>query len=199
MEEKMSRAVFDSHCAPIVHATLKLSVRVAGDPDFWRWLTFAQGHWGAELVDWRYGGGHRRLSSSGDSSGIAREIYYGIGPMKKGMFAKLWLCAELMHTEEAPNPYDGIEYTDVDLWDSHIVDVDYGSVGCMARAFVKVVRDLSIPRGSPNSPNMSPGYRDLTKEIRRRHASIAFELFGDAEAQDFVKEVWDERESWYRR
>ena len=198
MEERTSAAVFDGQCASVLHATLQLPVPEAGDPDFWRWFTFTQGHWGAELVDWRYGGGHGR-SSLGDSPGVAREVYYGLGTMKKGMFAKLWRCAHLMYTEQAASPYDGIEYADVDLWDSHITDVDYGSVASMAQAFVKVVRDLELPRGSPNSLHVPPGYRDLAKELRRRQATIAFELFDEGEAYTYVKDVWDERESWCGR
>lgn len=193
-----SHAEFDSRCAPVVHETLALPVRVAGDPDFWRWLTFTQGHWGAEIIDWRYASGRRKSSTSTSGLPKARPVYYGLGLMKKGMFAKLWLCADRMHVEGVPE-YDGIEYADVDMWDSHVIDVDYGSVSQMARAFVKVVRDSALPRGSPNSPEVAPGYRDLAKEIRRRHASVAFELFDDDEAQEYVRAVWNERESWCKR
>ena len=195
----VSHAEFDSRCAPIVHETLSLPVRVAGDPDFWRWLTFTQGHWGAEMVDWRYGSGRGKSATSASAAVRARPVYYGLGLMKKGMFAKLWLCADRMHVEGVPGMYDGIEYADVDLWDSHVIDVDYGSVAAMARGFVKVVRDLSLSRGSPNPPDVAPGYRDLAKEIRRRHATFAFELFDDAEAYDYVRDVWNERESWCKR
>ena len=198
-EAEMSHAWFDSQCAPIVHKTLSLAVQVAGDPDFWRWLTFTQGHWGAEIVDWRYGSGHGKSTTSTNAIVRARPIYYGLGLMKKGMFAKLWLCADRMHIKDASSMYDGIEYADVDLWDSHVIDVDYGNVAAMARAFVKVIRDLSLSRGSPNSPDVPPGYRDLAKEIRRRHATVAFELFDDAEACEYVRDVWNERESWCKR
>ena len=189
-----SYAEFDSRCAPLVHMTLALPMRVAGDSDFWTWLTFTQGCYGAEIVDRRYGRGRRKADAR-----PARPVYYGLEVMKKGMFAKLWICANMMYVRGATNPYDGIEYADVDLWDSHVIDVDYGSAPAMARAFVKVVRDLALARGSPNAPDQPTGYRDLAKEIRRRHATVAFELFDDATAYRFVKEVWNERESWCRR
>ena len=201
-ESDGSHAEFDSQCAPIVHKTLSLSVRVAGDPDFWRWLTFTQGHWGAEIVDWRYGTQRRKTITPSTIPERARPVYYGLGLMKKGMFAKLWLCADLMHIQDSPADlcrYDGIDYADVDLWDSHVIDIDYGSVPAMARAFVKLVRDLALSRGSPNSPEAPPGYRDLAKELRRRQATVAFELFDDAEAIQYVGEVWNERESWCKR
>ena len=194
-----SHAEFDSRCAPIVHETLGLPVLVAGDADFWRWLTFTHAHWGAEIVDWRYGSGRGKAVISSSADARARPVYYGLGLMKKGMFAKSWIRANLMYVEGVQGAYDGIEYPDVDLWDSHVIDIDYGSVPAMARAFVKVVRDLSLPRGSTNAPDAPPGYRDLAKEIRRRHATTAFEMFDDAEARNYVRDVWNERESWCKR
>ena len=193
-DKSATHAEFDSQCAPLLHAALQLPIRVAGDADFWRWLTFANGGCGAEIVDWRYGGGPRN-----SESGIARPVYYGLESMKKGMFAKLWICAELMYSEDSSKPYDGIEYADVDLWDSHVIDVDYASVPTMARAFVRVVRDLQLPRGSPNNPHRPPGYRDLAKEIRCRQPTIAFELFDDQEAKLWIHDLWHERDLWNKQ
>ena len=115
------------------------------------------------------------------------------------MFAKLWICANVMYVARAPNPYDGIEYADVDLWDSHIIDVDFGSSAVMARAFVKVVRDLQLARGVTNDAAVPAGFRDLAKEIRRRHTTIVFELFDDDQAYRWVQRLWEDRESWCRK
>ena len=188
-----SPATFDSVCAPVIHETLKLPTRIAGDADFWRWLTFIDDCNGADIVDWRYGQRRR------DTIQPARPVYYGLGLMKKGMFAKLWTCANIMHVETHRKPYDGIEYADVDFWDSHIIDVDYGSVPSMARAFVKVVRDQKLPRGNPKTSDASIGYRELAKEIRRRNATVAFEVFDEAEAYEYILGIWSERESWCGR
>ena len=196
VDERRSTAEFDSACAPVVHRLLSLPVAIACDPDFWRWLTFGRHCDGARIVDRRYGGGRGRLVGGGETQ-KARPVYYGLGPMKKGMFAKLWICANLMYVEGASDPYDGIEYADVDLWDSHVIDVDYGSAPSVARAFVRIVRDLNLPRGT-RRPDTPAGYRDLAKELRRRHASVALELFMDAKAYEWVKAVWQERELWHR-
>ena len=190
-DDSSSPAQFDAQCAPLVHASLNLPERIAGDADFWRWLTFVRDCEGAEIVDWRYG----RRTSDG-SAGIARPVYYGLESMKKGMFAKLWICANAMYIEGETHPYDGIEYADVDLWDSHVIDVDYGSSPVMARAFVKIVRDMKLPRGEPNRPDAPAGFRDLAKEIRRRQATIAFELFDERVARAWVEDLWDERMLW---
>ena len=186
-----SHSGFDARCAPLLHGALNLSERIAGDADFWRWLTFAGGYHGAELVDWRYG----KRNPDGELT-PARAVYYGLGLMKKGMFAKLWICANMMYVGSEAEPYDGIEYEDIDLWDSHVVDVDYGSSPAMARAFVKMVRDRKLPRGGSNA---SMGFRDLAKEIRRRHATIAVELFDEREARAWVEDLWSERESWFHK
>ena len=195
MEYVKTHGEFDSMCARLVHETLNISSRIAGDADFWRWLTFTEKCCGAEIVDWRYGNGRKKANSNQP----ARSVYYGLGLMKKGMFAKLWICANMMHVEDAPNPYDGIEVTDIDLWDSHVIDIDYGSVPAMARAFVKLVRNEKVPRGNPNAPDAPAGYRDLAKEIRRRHATVAFETFNESEAYEYIMNVWNERESWGER
>ncbi len=190
-----SAAQFDSECAPLVHRTLGLPSILAGDADFWRWLTFSQGGWGADVVDRRYGGSRGKPSWS-DPGGPARRVYHGLEDLKKGMFAKLWICANAMYVEGATDPYDGIDYADVDLWDSHVIDVSFGSSALMARAFVKVVRDMKLPRGEARDPAVPAGFRDLAKEIRRRQATIVFELFDDRTALRWVEELWNDRGSW---
>ena len=193
--DNWSAAEFDGQCAPLVHRTLRLPPIVAGDADFWRWLTFSQGGYGAGLVDRRYSGPRGRPSWS-SPDGLARPVYYGLEDLKKGMFAKLWICANVMYIEGVGDPYDGIDYPDVDLWDSHVIDVNFGSSAVMARAFVKVVRDLKLPRGEAKDPAVPAGFRDLAKEIRRRQATVVLEMFDEQNARRWVEELWKERESW---
>lgn len=197
-DSNWSAAEFDGHCARLVHSKLGLPSLVAGDADFWRWLTFSQGGYGADVVDLRYGG-HRGKPSWSVPDKPARSVYYGLEDLKKGMFAKLWICANSMFIGDATDPYDGIEYADVDLWDSHIIDVNFGSSAVMARAFVKVVRDNGLPRGEVSNPAAPVGFRDLAKEIRRRQATIVFEMFDDQTARQWVEELWKDRNSWSRQ
>ena len=194
-QDDWSPAEFDGQCAPLLHRTLALPSIVAGDADFWRWLTFSQGGHGAEVVDLRYGGGRGKPSWS-SPDGPARPVYYGLEDLKKGMFAKLWICANVMYIEDAADRYDGIDYPDVDLWDSHVIDVNFGSSAVMARAFVKVVRDMGLPRGEASDPAAPAGFRDLAKEIRRRQATIVFEMFDEPTARRWIEELWKDRRSW---
>lgn len=188
------RAHFDSLCAHRLHTRLGLSTVCAGDPDFWRWLTFAFGGCGADLVDLRYGKDDdepRPLRSR-----VGRPVYYGLGLMRKGMFAKLWICADLMYRPNGGvDPYDGLDYHDVDLWDSHVIDIDWGGVPAMASAFVRVVRDMAVPRGDKAG---ECGFRQLAREIRRRYPTTAFEVFDDDAAYMWVATLWRDRETWCR-
>ena len=65
-DEGWKLAHFDSRCARLLHSTLKLSPRVAGDPDFWRWLTFTQGYLGAEIVDFLWVSGNPLIRDTGE-------------------------------------------------------------------------------------------------------------------------------------
>ena len=194
-DSSWSAAEFDGHCARLVHSTLGLPSMVAGDPDFWRWLTFSQGGHGADVVDLRYGGDRGKPSWTVHDE-PARPVYYGLEDLKKGMFAKLWICANTMFIGDSTDQYDGIEYQDVDLWDSHVIDVNFGSSAVMGRAFVKVVRDRSLPRGEASDSAAPVGFRDLAKEIRRRQATIVFEMFDDQTARQWVEDLWKNRNSW---
>ena len=71
------------------------------------------------------------------------------------------------------------------------IDVNFGSSAVMARAFVKVVRDMKLPRGDAGDPAAPAGFRDLAKEIRRRQATIVFEMFDDGTARRWVEESTD--------
>lgn len=192
------RAHFDAICARHLHTRLDLPAVCAGDPDFWRWLTFAYGGCGADLVDLRYGrnADDSIVDSEAPHSPVGRPVYYGLGPMRKGMFAKLWICANLMYRPHGEaDPYDGLDYHDVDLWDSHVIDIDWGGVPAMARSFVQVVRDMALPRG--DKPGEC-GFRHLAREIRRRYPTTAFEVFTDHDAYTWVAALWRDRETWCR-
>ena len=129
----------------LVHRHLGLNPIVAGDAGFWRWLTFSGEGELADLVDWRY---------PGQDSGHAREQYFGLGQMKEGMYAYLWLCAQSVWDPTLEDPYELSRRGDVDVWQSHVVRIDFGSVPQLARAFIRFVfpdeeTAVSAPRTIP--------------------------------------------------
>ena len=175
-------ARFEGVAAAGIHQQLGLPPRVAGDPGFWRWLTFSHDGDYASLVNWRYG--------SGDPPRDARSRYF-IGHVKESMYGYLWLRANAVFNPACENPYELCGRGDVDIWQSHVVRVDFGSVPAMARAFVRTVHP------EPEVQNLSRDeYRALAIELTRRNSSMLFELFDDDEALEFIDSVWRERDSW---
>ncbi len=173
---------FERQAASLVHRHLGLHPIVAGDAEFWRWLTFSGEGVFADLVDWRY---------PGQETGHAREQYFGFGQMKEGMYAYLWLCAQSVLDLTLEDPYELSRRGDVDVWQSHVVRIDFGSVPQLARAFVRFV--------FPDEENQflrRDQYRQLAREVTRRNASMAFELLDDAESLELIREIWERRHAW---
>lgn len=167
---------FERQAASLVHQRLGLHPIVAGDAGFWRWLTFSVDGALAQLVDWRY---------ASRNAGHARDQYFGFGQMKEGMYAYLWLCAQAVLDTTLQDPYELSRRGDVDIWQSHIVRIDFGSVPQLARAFIKFV----FP--DENSQNLNRNqYRKLAREVTRRNASMAFELLDDSESLELIGDIW---------
>lgn len=176
--------LFERQAVSQVHQRLGLDSIVAGDAGFWRWLTFSVDGQLAQLVDWRY-------PSKG--SGHAREQYFGFGPMKAGMYAYLWLCARAVFDPTSKDPYELSRRGDVDIWQSHIVRIDFGSVPQMARAFIRFI----LPKEGEQFLYREQ-YRQLAREMTRRNASMAFELLDDSESLELIGEIWEQRGIWGR-
>ena len=173
---------FERHAASLVHQRLGLHSIVAGDAGFWRWLTFSVDGKLAQLVDWRY---------PRQETGHAREQYFGFGQMKEGMYAYLWLCAQAVFDPKLEDPYELSRRGDVDVWQSHIVRIDFGSVPQLARAFIRFV----FPEEGEQFLRREQ-YRQLAREVTRRNASMAFELLDDSESYEFICDIWKQRGVW---
>ncbi len=172
---------FERLAAPLVHEKLNLSPVVAGDAGFWRWLTFYNEGQFAEIVDLRYG-----------KSAKGRESYLGLGALKQGFLAYLWLCANAVYDAEDSDPYCLARRGQSDLWTSHLIRVDFGSMRPMARAFIRFLH----PDDDHQTLEVSE-YRELIKELTRRNASTLLELLDEESAYDFVTRVWAERNEWW--
>ncbi len=109
---------FERIAAPELHEHLSLSQVSAADAGFWRWLTFSSGGDLAALVKWRYGRNDKSTPKK----------YFGMGNVKESMYGYLWLRANAVYAPSRPDPYESCRRGDVDLWQSHIVRVDFGSV-----------------------------------------------------------------------
>lgn len=175
-------ARFDRAAAAFVHETLALEPTIASDTSFWRWLSFASDGELAALIDWRYGTGEKYQ---------APKKYFGLGHPKNSMYGYLWLRANAVFDSEQDDPYEYTRLGDVDLWQSHIIRVDFGSVPQLAKAFVKFIHP------GPGKQRISrDDYRSLASELSRRNASVAFELLDSKEAESLINQVWEERKDW---
>ncbi len=168
---------FERQAASLVHRHLGLHPIIAGDAGFWRWLTFSADGELAELVDWRY---PKR------ETGHAREQYFGFGLLKDGMYAYLWFCAQSVLEPDLEDPYELSRRGDVDVWQSHVVRIDFGSVPQLARAFIRFV----FPNEGTQYLSREQ-YRQLAKEVTRRNASMAFELLDDSESLELIRDIWE--------
>lgn len=183
------QANFDSQAAAILHRSIELPREVLADSGFWRWATFAFEGLGADLVDLRY--------SKNGTRGSAPQDRYGMGKIKESMLGYLWLRGNAAYDASREDRYElqkAIE--DIDFWVSHILKVDTGSCLNLTKAFAKFTIENQIPRGERKNPDAPPGYRDLAPELKRRSASVWFELMTEDEAYQFVSELWAERASW---
>ena len=174
-------AAFERLAAPEVHQKLQLSPVVAGDSGFWRWLTFSNDGRFVEIIEERYGPGAKN-----------REAYLGLGSLKQGFLAYLWLRANAVYLSGASDPYELARRGQSDLWTSHIVRVDFGSMPAMARAFVRFLH----PSSDAQTLQVNE-YRELIKELNRRNGTTLLELFDEEAASKFVNQVWAERSEWW--
>jgi hypothetical protein len=172
---------FDSELSIVVHETLKLDPIIAGDAGFWRWLSFSEDlH---EFVTLRYS------QINANRLEPARKYYYGLGSIHESMYAYLWLRANCVFDDNRQDPYEVARMgKNVDLWLSHIIRVDYGSVPEMARAFI---RFCTIEPGLD-----TPSSRMLSKEVLRRYTTTIFELMEEKECMEFLDNLWKRRGEW---
>ena len=174
---------FERRAAPSFHEKLALPSRVAGNAAFWRWLTFSHDGEFAALVDWRYGKGE---------PGRAALQHFGVGQIKRSMYGYLWLRANSVFDPSRDDPYELCRRGDVDIWQSHIVRIDFGSVPAMARGFIRFVHP------APGRQRLTrEEYRGLQKELTRRNAAFFFECFCEEDAVKFVSHVWEDRDAWW--
>ena len=146
-----------------------------------RWLAFSNDGEYAEIVDLRYG-----------KKAKTREGYFGLRGIREGFLAYLWLRANAVFDPAANDPYWLVGRGQSDLWTSHLIRVDFGSMPPMARAFIRFVHP------DTDSQNLSVAeYRELVKELTRRNAVTLLELFDDESAFDFVTQVWKDRKQWW--
>jgi hypothetical protein len=159
---------FEAKACEVLHRRLPLPRRVAGDRDFWSWLTFAaeDGRF-ASLVDWRFG-----LEAHPANYGVTTP-----GSFREGLFARLWWRADIGFVHDETDPYQLARYGDQDIWRSHIFRTRYGRNREFARSFLTTIYN-GAERKQPLAVE-----REMAKLARARHAGTALEVL-DAPQKD---------------
>ena len=173
-------AAFEGSAAASVHQCLEgLPATVAVDPEFWIWLVFGAGHEGiVKLVAWRHG--------SGDLDAVRDENFGLTTAMEAGFWSRLWLRGDIAFDPGRPDPYELAERGDQDLWRSHIMRQEYGQIRTIGRALLL----FQYPDHAPHEPRVSVKViRAMAKELRRLHATTAFELLDEPAAMQLVEDV----------
>ena len=174
-------ARFEGQAAAHVHEALEdLPMVAAVDPGFWMWLVFGSKHDGpAKIVTWRHG----RDTTKYD----AQDANYGLTTaLEAGFWSRLWLRGEVAHDDTRSDPYELAVRGDQDLWRSHIFRTDYGSVRRVARALLT----FQYPDEHPDKARVPVKViREMAKELRRRQATIAFELLDQTAAARLIEDV----------
>ncbi len=106
------------------------------------------------------------------------------------MYGYLWLRANCAFDPgREDDPYEIVKMgNNVDLWLSHVIRVDYGSVPSMARAFI---------RFSAKDPGLdTPSSRSLAKEVLRRYSTMIFEIMSEEQCYEFLRDLWSKSQEW---
>lgn len=175
-------AKYEGRAAALVHRALELPVDVAADPGVWRWLVFGRNDQRLiKIVDWRHG--------KADEPGGARDGNYGLtNDLGEGLFSRLWFRADIAYDPRREDPYELAYRGDQDLWRSHILRQEYGHVRKLSMALLC----FQYPDESPETRTVSNDeIRLIAKELRRRHANLAYELLSDVDAEELIRDVRD--------
>jgi hypothetical protein len=96
------------------------------------------------------------------------------------------LRGDIGRDQNRSDPYELVFRGDQDLWRSHIFRQQFAQVRSIARALLL----FQYPDEHPEKARASTKViREMVKEIRRRQATIAYELLGDDAARELIEDV----------
>lgn len=162
---------FDSIGGPVLHNVLPEHPALA-DPEFWIWMAILPCQ---SLVRWRY-----------KKQGNAKN--FGIGGASENLLYRLWLRAEIGHSEGSEDAYALAKVGDVDFWRSHIFRQGYGDVRHFARSLVR----FQFPENKGSKPRLKiDEIRELAKRLKRARTNLMFELMSSERATLFIESEWE--------
>jgi len=161
---------FEALGSKIVHMRLRtLPPHILCDAGFWRWISLFHLY---DIVQWRMDLGRKSTSP----------VNFGIGPLREGVIARMYLRAEVSFDSSADDPYWLSQLGDIDFFRSHIFRTNYGMIRPVARAMIRKLFDPN--RGSKYSTKI---VRELAKQVNRLAPIEALELLTDETADKFIE------------
>lgn len=166
--------VFEGKASRTVHEGLTVDSEVLADPEFWIWLAVT--HF-PDVVEWRY--------RYGKDESAAQLGNYGVASRTDNLLYRLWLRAELVLDEEAPDRYHLANSGQIDFYRSHLFRQGYAN----ARNFAKALLRFQYPKkSSPTEPKLKTSeIRDLVKRLRRMRSNLFLEILLEEECRAVIE------------
>jgi hypothetical protein len=162
---------FESAAGPALHTVLPDHAALA-DPEFWIWMAVVPCQ---AVVRWRY-----------SDKGNARN--FGVGGAGENFLYRLWLRAEIGHSDQGKDVYALAKVGDIDFWRSHIFRQGYGDVRHFARALIR----FQFPEKKGGKPRLKiDEIRELAKQLKRARSNLMFELMSQERATQFIESEWE--------
>jgi hypothetical protein len=172
---------FEGRLAGEVHGILdQIPKYVMADPNFWVWLTFGSSHdFPAKAVTIRHGTDVGKFDARPENYGLTSQL-------EAGFWSRVWMRGEIGHDPTRSDTYELATRGDQDFWRSHLLRQEFSSVRTVARAFLQ----FQFPDEHPDRSRLDTiTIRAMAKELRRRHATIAYEFLDADGARRLMEEV----------
>ncbi len=173
--------VFEGKASRVIHAGIPLESEALANPSFWTWLAVAQF---PDVIEWRY--------RFGKNDSAAQLANYGVASKNENLLYRLWLRAELVLDDDAPDRYHLAESGQIDFYRSHLFRQGYAN----ARNFARALLRFQYPKPThPSEPKLKTSeIRELVKRLRRARSNLFLEILPEEQCRAVIeseaKAIW---------
>lgn len=127
----------------------------------------------------------RRLGKGGKV--VPAEQNFGLESLRESYVVKMFKRGQIGYCEDYDDPYYLAKLGgDVDIWDSHIIDPEYGGLSVFGKTFIRFCFDSSC---SYHRNLDRDRIRMLAVQVNRRYATYPLHRFSEDESVKFLGEV----------
>lgn len=187
---------FDAEACVVIHKVLPHEQELLSNDGFWRWLALGPL---LGITRWRFPPSQKRDDESGNEIlGRFNRTNFGVGASARQRAEcypyKLWLRAELGHTDDGKESYRYARRGDVDFWTSHVHRQSYTTNRNLCSALVR----FQYPDEREGKPYLLSGtekreegrlgMRTLAKKLRRLQATYELTMLDVGQLHDLILE-----------